>query len=94
MSPSVADSSAKAAMDLSLNMWQDIIMTSGGEKSGAYTGEVEINLVDKNTNSLKQLNKYLDSISKLFIKQGRADAMVYYGDPSALSLAALAPLAH
>ena len=94
VAPTITDSSGKAAMDLSLNMWQDIIMTSGGEKSGAYTGEAELNLVDKNTNSLKQLNKYLDSISKLFNKQGRADAMVYYSDPTALSFAALAPLAH
>jgi len=93
--PAVTDSSGKAAMDLSINMWQDIIMTSGGEKSGAYTGEAEINLVDKNTNSLKQLNKYLDSISKLHDhKQGEYNAQINYSDPAALSLAALAPLAH
>jgi hypothetical protein len=95
VAPSVTDSSHKAAMDLSLNMWQDIIMTSGGEKSGAYTGEAEINLVDKNTNSLKQLNKYLDAVSKLFDhKQGQYNAQINYSDPAALSFAALAPLAH
>jgi hypothetical protein len=95
VAPTITDSSSKAAMDLSVNMWQDIIMTSGGEKSGAYTGEAEINLVDKNTNSLKQLNKYLDGISRLSMhKQGEYNAQINYSDPAALSFAALAPLAH
>jgi hypothetical protein len=93
--PAITDSSGKAIMDLSTNMWQDIFMTSGGEKSGAYTGEVEINLVDKNTNSLKQLNKYLDSISKFADhKHGEYNAQINYSDPAALSFAMLAPLAH
>ena len=93
--PSISDSSARAAIDASINMWQDIVMTGGGEEGDAFLGEAEVNLVDKNTNSLKQLNKYLDTISKLFeTKQRRYDAQVKYGDPAALSLAALKPVLH
>jgi uncharacterized protein DUF4836 len=93
--PSITDSSAKAAMDVSINMWEDIVMTSGGQKDGAYSGEAEVNLVDKKTNSLKQLNKYLDTISKIFnVKSARYDVQAKYGDPTALSLAALTPLIH
>jgi hypothetical protein len=93
--PSITDSSAKAAMDASINMWQDIVMTGGGEEGDAFLGEAEVTLVDKNTNSLKQLNKYLDTISKLFnTKHSRYDAQVKYGDPATLSLAALKPVLH
>lgn len=91
------DSSAKAALDASINMWQDIYMISGGEENGAYTAEGEINLVDKNTNSLKQLNKYLDTISRIVSpKRSPYDAQVNlkYSDPAALSLATLEPALH
>ena len=93
--PAITDSSAKAAMDASINMWQDIVMTSGGEDGDAFVGEAEVNLVDKNTNSLKQLNKYLDTVSKLFESKHRQyDAQVKYGDPATLSLATLKPVMH
>lgn len=93
--PAITDSSARAAMDASINMWQDIVMTSGGEEGDAFVGEAEVNLVDKNTNSLKQLNKYLDTVSKLFeSKNRRYDATVKYSDPAALSLATLQPVLH
>jgi hypothetical protein len=89
------DSSSKAAMDASINMWQDIYMLSSGESNGAYTGEAEINLVDKSTNSLKQLNKYIDTISKLKgNKRNPYDAQVKIGDPATMSMAALEPALH
>jgi hypothetical protein len=91
------DSSAKAALEASINMWQDIYMISGGEENGAFTAEGEINLVDKSTNSLKQLNKYLDTITKIVNpKRSPYDAQVHakYSDPAALSLAALEPALH
>jgi len=94
-SPAIPDSSAKAAMDLSINMWQDIIMTSGGQKDDAFVGEAEINLIDKNTNSLKQLNTYLDAMSKIMrSKHGQSDAQVRYTDPAAAGLATLEPVLH
>lgn len=93
--PAITDSSAKAAMDASINMWQDIVMTSGGEQGDAFVGEAEVNLVDKSTNGLKQLNKYLDTVSKLFESKNRKyDAQVKYGDPATLSLATLKPVLH
>jgi hypothetical protein len=90
----VTDSSAKAALDVSLGMWQDMIMASGGQKDDAFVGEVEINLVDKSTNSLKQLNKYLDSMAKILHPKRPYDAQVNYTNPAAASLAALEPVLH
>jgi hypothetical protein len=46
------------------NIWEDIVMYGGELKDGAATSHFEINLVDKNVNSLKQLNGYLSSIAK------------------------------
>jgi len=89
------DSSAKAALDASINMWQNVYMFSGGEEGDAYTGEAEINLVDKNTNSLKQLNKYLDTLSKLKgPKRNPYDSQVKISDPVTMSMAALEPALH
>jgi hypothetical protein len=93
--PLATDSSAKAALDASINMWQDIYMLSGIEANGAYTGEAEINLVDKSTNSLKQLNKYIDALSKLMgHKRSPYDAQVKISDPATMSMAALEPALH
>ncbi len=56
------DARFKAALDESRKMWEDILMTGGEFKDGAFTSQFDINLVDKNTNSLKQLNQYIDRI--------------------------------
>jgi len=61
----VTDSSGKAAMTASANMWQDLIATGGEFKDKAIDFQFEINLVDKNTNSLKQLNQYINTIYKI-----------------------------
>jgi hypothetical protein len=95
LAPVETDSSGRAMLELSTNMWQDVVMTSGGQKDDAFTGEVEINLIDKNTNSLKQLNKYIDSMSKTsHSKRNPGDAQVRYTDPAAAGLAALEPVLH
>ena len=62
---SVTDSSGKSAMTISHNMWQDIIATGGEYKDKALQFEMEVNLVDKNTNSLKQLNQYINNMYKI-----------------------------
>lgn len=49
-------------MGLSLKTWQDIIITGGEYKNDALEFTAEINMVNKNENSLKQLNSYLDNI--------------------------------
>lgn len=59
------DSSGKVVSTASMELWQDIVITGGEYNDGALKGELEINLVNKNTNSLKQLNMYFDELSKL-----------------------------
>ena len=58
--PSSRDSIAMNIFQASKNMWQDVVITGGDYKSGALEYHTEINLVDKNTNSLKQLVRYFD----------------------------------
>ncbi len=59
------DSIGKAMYDASTKMWDNLIMTGGNMKGDAMKGHFEVNLVDKNTNSLKQLNTYASQMSKL-----------------------------
>jgi hypothetical protein len=59
------DSSGKVLSNASLKMWQDVVITGGEYKNGALAGEVEINFMDKNTNSLKQLSLYFEQLSKM-----------------------------
>lgn len=58
------DSSAQSAMNTSANFWDDVVMYGGELKDKSMTGYFEINLVDKNTNSLKQLNKYFEQLPR------------------------------
>ena len=63
------DSSAKVVMDESLKMWDNIYMTGGKFSDGGISYTVEIDLVDKSTNSLKQLNSYIAKLSTLAIER-------------------------
>lgn len=81
--PAVNDSSVIAVMDASIKMWQDIVITSGGKKDNYVSGEAEINLVDKNTNSLKQLNTYFNSLAVIFKKHKQREYNVRM-NPAAL----------
>jgi len=65
MGTAFKDSSEKEALEASLQMWQDIVATGGDFKNNALQFEFEINLVDKNTNSLKQLNQYIDKLANI-----------------------------
>ena len=64
-SSNIKDSSDKASFDASIKMWQDIYIKGGNYSNGAMTQHMEVNLVDKNTNSLQQLNKYLATIAQI-----------------------------
>lgn len=55
-----------APYDISSKMWQDIVVTGGEYENGAWTSLMEINLVDKKTNSLKQINQYIDNMYAAF----------------------------
>jgi hypothetical protein len=59
------DPDHKQIMDASLNLWNNIYVTTGDFKDNALTGHTEINLIDQSTNSLKQLNHYFDTIAKV-----------------------------
>jgi hypothetical protein len=59
------DSAATVLLDASLKMWDNILISGGQFKNGSLQQHVEINLMDKNSNSLKQLNSYLGTMGKL-----------------------------
>lgn len=65
------DSSAKIAFDASMKMWDNVYMTGGKYADGGISYSMEINLVDKTSNSLKQLNLYLGKLS--FLEKWRKD---------------------
>jgi len=56
---------SRAIIDQSIKIWNNLFFTGGDYKNGAFTAHTEINLVDQNTNSLKQLNLYVDEIFKI-----------------------------
>jgi hypothetical protein len=61
-----------AVIDASLKMWQDVVATGGDFKDRSSEFEMNINLVDKNTNSLKQLNQYIDKVGSLHEEMKRS----------------------
>jgi hypothetical protein len=69
-------------LDISMKLWQDMIMTGGEFKDGHYSTEMVVNMVDKKTNSLVQLNKYFDQMYTAFKNKSKTemDATVPYGD--------------
>ena len=63
------DSLNNLMYEATLKMWDDMIFTGTGNKNGGSTSHLEINLLDKNTNSLKQLNTYLSTMGSIKRKQ-------------------------
>ncbi|HVK97911.1 MAG TPA: DUF4836 family protein [Flavisolibacter sp.] len=56
--------------------WENFIMTGGEFKNGAMLSQVEINLVDKNTNSLKQLFQFISGMfNKSVVTDGNRDVV-------------------
>ena len=69
----VAKDSLNAALyDASLKMWDNLTAAGTGFKDGGSTQHIEVNLVDKNTNSLKQLNNFLATFAVIKKKQQEA----------------------
>ncbi|MFZ4059172.1 MAG: DUF4836 family protein [Ferruginibacter sp.] len=60
------DSVATAVYNASLATWEDVFMSGGEFTDGAITQKIEINLTEKNTNSLLQLNRYATKLSALY----------------------------
>lgn len=63
------DSNALVSLQLSEKLWENVVMTSGEFSNGALRSSVEANLMDKNTNSLKQLNQYFDQLAAIHHKR-------------------------
>ena len=63
------DSLENIMYDTSVKMWDDLIFKGTGMKNGGNSMHLEINLLDKNTNSLKQLNKYLSILGAVQMQQ-------------------------
>ena len=75
------DSSSQTAYNASLKMWNNVYWKSGAISSDVTTGSVEINLVDNSTNSLKQLNNYISTISEVYKdKQDKMNASKFEED--------------
>jgi hypothetical protein len=62
---SMKDSATMQTFDASRNMWQDVVITGGDYKDKGVEFNMEVNLMDKSTNSLKQLNRYFDTLHKI-----------------------------
>jgi hypothetical protein len=76
-SEAAKESSTKEMLDASLKLWDNILMKGGDFTDGAITQTVEINLVDKTTNSLKQLNEYASRLSKVYKTKKDKEKMNY-----------------
>jgi hypothetical protein len=65
------DSAAKVMYDASIKMWDNAYMKGGNFEGGGITQTMEINLMDKSTNSLKQLNQYIGLLSRIKMEQDK-----------------------
>lgn len=74
--PAGKDSSAKAMYAASIALWDNVYM-KGGEMNNedAITQSVEINLMDKTTSSLKQLNVYAVKLSEIYQSKRAKDKL-------------------
>lgn len=81
------DSTAKSLLNESAAIWQDVVAFGGEMKDGAVTAEMTVNMMDKKTNSLKQLNSYIE---KMYQSSKKAK-MVFNDSESAIDSAIAAP---
>lgn len=56
------DSLAKEGQDAAARFWKDMVMTGNEFKDGVAKSEITINMVDGKTNSLRQLNQFIESM--------------------------------
>lgn len=69
----IKDSLGKVMFDESVKMWDFVLMKGGSFENGSIAQKFEINLVDKNTNSLKQLNQYISKLGQLINEKKKKD---------------------
>ncbi len=63
------DSIETEILKASQKFWDYATLTGGSFKNGGLEQHAEIHLMDKSSNSLKQLNKYIDELAVLYKKQ-------------------------
>ena len=64
MKPKITTDSLDVEMyNASVKLWDNLLISGGNFKDGGIIQHWEVNMIDKNTNSLKQLNGYLGTIS-------------------------------
>lgn len=81
MKPSpTADSLSVAAFDASVKMFDNLLLSGGNFKDGGITQHWELNLVDKNTNSLNQLNKFAGTMALIQEKKNKKNAEAWTAD--------------
>lgn len=74
LQPEIAkDTMDKAYYDRSITMWNNVYFSGGEFKDGGINTHAEINLVDKSTNSLKQLNQYIDDNARIRIERKKKE---------------------
>ena len=81
MKPKVTSDSLDVEMyNASVKMWDNLLISGGNFKDGGLTQHWEVNMMDKNTNSLKQLNSYLGTMSIIQEKKKAKNNMVWMNE--------------
>ena len=70
------NASSKALLAESAAVWQDMVMIGNDYKDGVASSELVINMVDTKTNSLKQLNNYMEKLNA----SRKANKVAFGGD--------------
>ena len=60
-----SDSSDRLVYNASVKLWDNVYVKGGQFEDGATSFTIEINLLDKSTNSLKQLNQYFGELGRI-----------------------------
>jgi len=71
-STTARDSVRKAAFAVALDTWEEVKAWGGEYNNKSTEFHAEITMVDKNTNSLKQLNNFIDKMATIFINEEKA----------------------
>jgi hypothetical protein len=70
------DSSDLEIYNASLKMWSNAYIKGGDYSDGGISQTIEVNLMDKNTNSLKQLNTYFGKIAQVMEAKKKTYGMI------------------
>jgi len=77
VTPLVNDSSTQEMLAASKLIWKDMISYTENFSGNSVHGHMDINLVNNDSNSLKQLNHYFDAISTILINKKKKEDITY-----------------